>query len=120
MTTHYEYVTLDGTHSFLDPAESPTRSRLSPQMQREFMALKVMASGLGYCLIISGWFIFAYCILGMLVGPSDHERATFSDQLAHIFRICGWWIVPGWLLLRFAAGLFPFSKRLFRWKNREQ
>lgn len=117
MTTHYEYVTLDGTHLFLDPAELPTRLRLSPWMQRELSGLKGMGCGSGYCLTIGGWFIFAYSILAMVVGPSDRERATFSDHLVHVFRVSGWWIVPGWLSLRFAAGLFPFSRRLFRWQK---
>lgn len=39
---------------------------------------------------------------------------TRGQDLAYLFRGSGFFIGSGWLMLRFAAGLFPFSRRLFQ------
>jgi hypothetical protein len=67
--------------------------------------LRLLARLLGYLLAGFGWFLFAVAVIGMLT--NDPPGAAF-------FRLIGFWVVPGWLLLRLAAGLFPFSLRLFR------
>jgi hypothetical protein len=54
-----------------------------------------------------GWAIFA---VGMLL-------ATMQDAkvLTNLFFVsAGYFLVSGWFLLRFADGLFPFSKKLFK------
>ena len=52
-----------------------------------------------------GWVVFA---LGLLF-------STFGlPYLPLLFKLTGVLIVVGWLLTRFASGLFPFSRRVFK------
>jgi hypothetical protein len=65
------------------------------------------ARNIGYLLASIGWVWFSLGIFCLAVaGPSYWIDLPF--------RWGSWWIVPGWLLLRFAAGLFPFSRRIFK------
>ena len=69
-------------------------------------ALQIMARVAGYLLSFIGWVLFAlgvFCLAD--AGP--------SPWIEEPFRWGGYWIVPGWLLLRFGAGLFPFGKQVF-------
>lgn len=65
-------------------------------------ASRLIALFLGYFLYSVGWVLFVTGICSL----TRHQD---------FFQFCGCWIVPGWLLLRFSAGLFPFGRRLFRW-----
>ena len=85
------------------PLPSPARPGL--WLERLIAFLRQSAGGVGYFLSFCGWIGFwfnVYCFI-------------FSEQegVAEALAACGQWIVPGWLLLRFSAGLFPFSARLF-------
>lgn len=64
--------------------------------------LRWTALVLGYTLSFFGWFLLWMGVA--MDGASQGRTACFDDA--------GFFIVPGWLLLRFAACLFPFSKRL--------
>ncbi len=65
---------------------------------------------IGCFLMYPGWAIFAIGVLYLaLEGPT-----TVSDAP---FRVCTPLLLPGWLLLRFAAGLFPFSRRFSRYNG---
>lgn len=70
--------------------------------------LRALARFAGYGLASFGWFAFVICVLQLSHLPAG-SRA---------FRVCGDFIVPGWLLLRFGAGLFPFGHRFFAWQRR--
>jgi hypothetical protein len=60
-----------------------------------------MLRGLGSFCYGIGWYLFFVCVVNIRdIHPQDGS-----------FQACGYWIVPGWLLLRFADGLFPFSRR---------
>ncbi len=66
-----------------------------------------LAAVIGYPLASIGW-------LGFSIGLAAALPTRLDPFDAHFLRVCGDAIVPGWLLLRFAAGLFPFGLRLFR------
>jgi hypothetical protein len=68
---------------------------------------RLLFLAVGYSLSFVGWLLF---FITLLVGASS--RLTSDD--AQSFRYMGYFIVPGWLMLRFAAGLFPFGRHLFR------
>jgi hypothetical protein len=59
----------------------------------------------GYILATYGWFIFAY---GALVCCIDPKGANAC------FPCAGFLLVPAWLLLRGADGLFPFSLKFVK------
>ena len=60
----------------------------------------VGAQVFGYILSIFGWFIFGiYC--------SDAK----SEAAGNCLIIASYFLAPVWLLLRFGAGLFPFSQK---------
>ena len=108
---------------------------LLAQKERQYTVAWQWAARLGgYPLVTTGWLVFAIGLLGPLLqaaafrafGWHIHPNTFLSQKfnlhspLDHL-QTCTFLIVPGWLLLRFAAGLFPFSGRLFRWqKKREQ
>jgi hypothetical protein len=46
-------------------------------------------------------------------------NAKRAQDLGYLFRASGFFIVPGWLLLRFADGLFPFGRPVFQWQRRK-
>ncbi len=70
-------------------------------------ALRLMAFFVGHLLSGIGWLLFG-CIFFM------GSMAGFRLPDGEIFHFVGFLIVPGWLLLRFAAGLWPFGRRLLR------
>ncbi|MES2461494.1 MAG: hypothetical protein V4671_13000 [Armatimonadota bacterium] len=68
--------------------------------------LKGFAWMIGWVISLIGWLFFALVLYGVAEGmPGDPGRGLL---------FCAYWIVPGWLLLRFAAGLFPFGRRMCR------
>jgi hypothetical protein len=68
-------------------------------------ALRLLACAFGYFLSFIGWFCFLLQVLLLGNGvPNVGER---------LYDI-GCVIVAGWVLLRFAAGLFPFGRHFFR------
>jgi hypothetical protein len=67
--------------------------------------LRIVTALVGYILSGLGWIFFAF---SLAVAPPAARR--FYHDLMYL-------IVPGWLLLRLAAGLFPFGRRWFPWQN---
>lgn len=72
---------------------------LRPGLWGVLDALRITAAFLGYFLCGIGWLIFV---------------CNLAGGNAEMYRLAGWFIVPGWLLLRFASGLFPFGRRIVR------
>lgn len=70
-----------------------------------FDGLRWIACLFGYPLVIYGWFHFAINVSVLVFTP----YAGLGDD----FRSLSYFLIPGWLLLRLGAGLFPFGKRLF-------
>ena len=69
----------------------------------------------GVTLYFIGWLLFTCQVTGILLGSPDPR---YLYHAGHSLRDLGMFaIVPGWLLLRSAAGLFPFSKRFFKWQQ---
>ncbi len=86
-----------------------------------FLILQCFAQVLGYCLCIGGWLLFSYivtCINDPIINPdpsqSLKEMDSYYRDCGVAFSMVGCLLVPGWLLLRFAAGLFPFGRRVFK------
>ena len=76
-------------------------------MQMLLQAVQIIARAIGYFVATIGWVLFGigvYCLAD--AGP--------SPWIAEHFRQAGCWIVPGWLFLRFGAGLFPFGRKLYK------
>jgi hypothetical protein len=69
--------------------------------------LRGLVRGVGYVLVCIGWILFA---LGVVFLFKIGNVRCIEEP----FRWASYWIVPGWLLLRFADGLFPFSKKFFK------
>ncbi len=63
----------------------------------------------GYYLTIMGWLYF-FVIL-------RQEFSVLAPEDAGTLKAAGFFIVIGWLLLRFAAGLFPFGRHFFKWQK---
>jgi hypothetical protein len=76
-------------------------------IQDVLIVLRVFAWMVGYFIAFIGWFQFCLDLTALLEGMSH----TYSS----LFRDASWYIVSGWLLIRFAAGLFPFGKRLIKY-----
>jgi hypothetical protein len=76
--------------------------------------LRVLALFFGYVLACTGWLIFFVCLflIGMGFQELNHDAGDF-------FGFVGVLVTSGWLLLRFAGGLFPFSRRFFQWQKRK-
>ena len=74
-------------------------------------ALQIIAPYVAYPLVTIGWFFFLLGVFFLLAAP-QHAQTD-----AQVFRYGGYLVVPGWLLLRFAAGLFPFGRRFFKWQQ---
>jgi hypothetical protein len=75
-------------------------------------AVRHFARTLGYLLAFIGWVLFSlgvFCLAD--AGP--------SHWIEEPFRWGSYWIVPGWLLLRFAGGLFPFGRHCFQWQKQQ-
>ena len=64
--------------------------------------LRGLARFVGCQLCVIGWFSFSVSLIDLRGGFTDTEP----------FRFAGHLIVPGWLLMRFGAGLFPLGKRV--------
>jgi hypothetical protein len=72
---------------------------------------------IGHVLCIIGWTLFALCVVSTLdasqlrKGESSFAGPSILRKIGDAFQITGYWLVPGWFLLRFADGLFPFSRK---------
>jgi hypothetical protein len=78
---------------------------LRPGLPGLYDFLRLTALFVGYVMSGFGWLLFFDRILfAGLLTPGD----------GHFFRLIGQYVVVGWLMLRFAAGLFPFSRRLLK------
>ena len=80
---------------------------LRPGLLGVLDALRLAAFFVGY--LLSGVGGLGYGCAFLLGAP--HGLVPSDNSL---FCFLGFLIVPGWLLLRFASGRFPFGKRLFR------
>ena len=79
------------------------------------------ASTMGWLLVFIGGLLFLIRIISLAFFPytpcipnnpcSDLSSASMR-YVVNSFRGAGYCLVPGWLLLRLAAGLFPFSSKL--------
>lgn len=69
--------------------------------------LRIAATMLGYPLAGFGWCVFLFALIESLTEVQGYRGG------ADTFAYCAYAIVPGWLLLRFGAGLFPFGRGLF-------
>ena len=95
-----------GTESAQEGEEKDTLQGMSG-----VAALRLVARVVGYPLAYYGWSRFAWCLLFYVFG--DHNPLQPPDLGADL-GICAYLIVPGWLLLRLGAGLWPFSARMTR------
>jgi hypothetical protein len=77
---------------------------MMPQQRYESRTPIIALKWLGYHVAATGWFFFFVAV---------YYLAFFGNGGKEAFFVSGCLIVPGWLMLRFAAGLFPFSKRFF-------
>jgi hypothetical protein len=77
------------------------------RLKTAFAAFQEFAPYIGYPLAAFGWFAYLLCFCEL------HDLGPKLGPGAEAFRMCGWCVVSGWLLIRFGAGLFPFSLRLF-------
>jgi hypothetical protein len=66
-------------------------------------ALQFISRLIGCYIICFGWMVLGVGVLTMAGGQDDSLP----------FIIAGFLLVPGWLLLRFADGLFPFSSKFY-------
>jgi hypothetical protein len=63
---------------------------------------------MGYVFAYIGWVTFGASVFFLMLYP------TQAVEIARAFNLASIFLVPSWLLLRFAEGLFPFGSRLFR------
>ena len=68
--------------------------------------VRFIAEVAGGMLVMIGCYCCAWGLIMLWVHRDGPDPA-----LAEGIRYGGYFVAPGWLLLRFAAGLFPFSKR---------
>ena len=74
-------------------------------------ALRCFASAVGFFVSFIGWSWFAIRVLFVGVNALDGRLDPGAGPPLHDI---GYFLVAGWLLLRFANGLFPFGKRAFQ------
>jgi hypothetical protein len=86
-----------------------------------FLILQDVAHGVGYFLCIGGWLFFSCLVIfvsDFIINPDSgrslKEIHSFYGDRRVAFSAVGYFLVSGWLLLRFAVGLFPFSRRVFK------
>ncbi len=87
------------------------RGRVPSRLLAVLEALQLLACATGYFLSFLGWFAFALQVCILAAGAVNPGQAPF---VAERLRAIGIVLVLGWLLLRFAAGLFPFGRHFFR------
>jgi hypothetical protein len=92
---------------------------LRPGLPGVFDFLRLSALFVGYLLAGVGWLGFFTALLISVYVYLD-DGILLSARSAGFFQVLGNMIVGGWLLLRFAASLFPFGRHLFRWQKTEQ
>jgi hypothetical protein len=63
---------------------------------------------MGCVLAYIGWVTFGASVFFLMLYP------THAVEIARAFNLANVFLLPAWLLLRFAEGLFPFGTRLFR------
>lgn len=76
------------------------------------VALKTNCYVTGYILAVYGWAFFVILVICTVIN-FDSGDWNITSILTFLYKLDSIFIVPGWLLLRFAAGLFPFSRRVF-------
>jgi hypothetical protein len=82
----------------------------------QLTAIKSNCYVTGYILAIYGWAFFVILVICSVIN-SDPGDWDITFILTFLFKLDSILLVPGWLLLRFAAGLFPFSRHLFGKEN---
>jgi hypothetical protein len=70
----------------------------------------------GYILAVYGWAFFVILVICSVIN-ADSGGFDITSILTFLFKLDSVLLVPGWLLMRSAAGLFPFSKHLFGREN---
>jgi hypothetical protein len=82
-------------------------SNFSEESPAEETGMMTPVQLLGYILAFSGWVLFACGVMGLFFPPTTPDTQAPSGT-EHSFINAGYFLVPAWLLLRLAAGLFPF------------
>ena len=77
--------------------------RKRERLQAFWEGVQGLARFAGCQLCVIGWFSFGLSVVDICSGFTQAEP----------FRFAGYFLVPGWLLLRLGAGLFPFC----RWRT---
>ena len=94
----------------------PMKSKKSKLIIDFHSALRRLALIIGCLLLVFGWSLFFFTLL-CLYSTSTISNATSPNRDWTVeFVFCGCLIVPGWLMLRLVAGLFPFGRRVFEWQ----
>lgn len=76
--------------------------------QESVSDLKEISQSTGRFFHLMGCLLFAFSSWLLADNPENALR------IGSVFQVSGFFLTSSWLLLRFAGGLFPFSRKVFR------